>query len=366
MRIGLIAPPWIPVPPPAYGGTELVVDALARGLAAAGHEVLLAAPSDSTCPVPLVPDLQPADSRTLGFTDAELAHVVRAYAAMADMDLVHDHTLAGPLYRHRPVLPVVATNHGPFNAANTAIYAAASRDVAVVAISRHQASTATGVRVARVIHHGMELGNVPVGDGGGYACFLGRVNPDKGIAQAISIARTAGMPLKIAAKMREPAEIDYYDSVIRPQLGSDVEFLGEITPQEKYALLGGAAAMLNPIQWDEPFGLVMIEALATGTPVVGTPRGAAPEIIVHGRTGFLTADLDQLAGFLQQAPDLDRAQCRAHVERHFSARRMVEDHLQLYADVLAGGTGLPAVPEAAAAGLPGTVRPEPGRDPGSG
>ncbi|NKX51804.1 glycosyltransferase family 4 protein [Arthrobacter deserti] len=343
MRIGLVAPPWIPVPPPAYGGTELVVDLLARGLAGAGHEVLLAAPADSTCPVPRVAGLGPVAPGSLDTTNVELAHVIRAYEAMAGMDLVHDHTLAGPLYRHRPPLvPVVATSHNPFTPLQTEIFRAMSRDVAVVAISRHQAGTAGGISIARVIHHGMDLAAVPVGGGrGGYACFVGRANRDKGMAEAIAIARDAGMPLEVAAKMREPGEIRYFDSTIRPLLGADVEFLGEISPQEKYALLGGAVAMLNPIQWDEPFGLVMIEALATGTPVVGTPRGAAPEIIVDGRTGFLAEDWRQLPGLLQRAAELDRGACREHAERHFSSRRMVEDHLVLYADVLAGRFGRP-------------------------
>jgi len=133
-----------------------------------------------------------------------------------------------------------------------------------------------------------------------------------------------------------------------------VEFLGEIAPQEKYALLGGAVAVLNPIQWDEPFGLVMIESLAAGTPVVGTPRGAAPEIIVDGRTGFLAADWRQLPGFLQRAAGLDRAACRAHVHEHFSSRRMVQDHLSLYEQVLQGGPSYSGAVVAGPGSLPGT------------
>ncbi|MCG2624843.1 glycosyltransferase family 4 protein [Arthrobacter sp. I2-34] len=356
MRIGLIAPPWIQVPPPAYGGTELVVDLLARGLADAGHDVLLAASADSTCPVPLVPGLDPAHPADLDTTKVELAHVIHAYEAMAEVDVIHDHTLAGPLYRYRPgPAPVVATNHGPFTAPYSTIYRAMGRGACIVAISHHQASTADDIRVDRVIHHGIYMDTVPVGAGdGGYVCFLGRMTPDKGIAEAIAIARTAGIPLKIAAKMREPAEVQYFDSTIRPALGPDVEFLGEISPEEKYALLGSAAALLNPIQWNEPFGLNMIEALGCGTPVVGTPRGAAPEIVVHGLTGFLSADMQQLPGFLQRAGGLDRAQCRAHAERHFSSRRMVQDHILLYEQLLQGGLCYSAAGAAGPGKLPGT------------
>jgi glycosyltransferase involved in cell wall biosynthesis len=355
VRIGLIAPPWIQVPPLAYGGTEMVVDLLARGLAEAGHEVLLAAPADSTCPVPLVPGLDAANPQAVGSTNTELAHVIRAYAAMDEVDLIHDHTLGGPLYRHRPpAAPVVVTNHGPFDALLSTIFRAMSRDATIVAISHHQAGTAPGIPISRVIHHGLDPETVPVGDGGGgYAFFLGRVTPDKGIAEAIAVARDAGMPLKIAAKMREPGELEYFDSAIRPCLGPDVEFLGEITPQEKYTLLGGAVAMLNPIQWDEPFGLVMIESLAAGTPVVGTPRGAAPEIILDGRTGFLAKDWQQLPGFLQRAAELDRGACRAHVEEHFSSRRMVQDYLSLYEQVLQGGPSYSATGVAGPGNLPG-------------
>jgi glycosyltransferase involved in cell wall biosynthesis len=291
--------------------------------------------------VPRVAGLDPAHPASLDTTKFELAHVIGAYRAMADVDVIHDHTLAGPLYRHRPdAVPVVATNHGPFAGPYSTLYQAMSRDVSIVAISSHQAGTAKGVRVARVIHHGIDTAAVPLGQGrGGYVCFLGRVTPDKGIAEAIAIARSAGMPLKIAAKMREPDEVRYYENAIKPLLGPDLEFLGEITPQEKSALLGGAAALLNPIQWDEPFGLNMVEALAAGTPVVGTARGAAPEIVVHGRTGFLAPHWRQLGGFLQRLPELDRSACRAHAERHFSSRRMVQDHLQLYAEVVRSGPG---------------------------
>ncbi|MFP5283505.1 MAG: glycosyltransferase, partial [Actinomycetes bacterium] len=156
MRVGLIAPPWVPVPPPAYGGTESVLDRLARGLVEAGHEVLLAAAGNSTCPVPRVPgteDVVPG-APVLAETAAELRHVLTSYAAMTEVEVIHDHTLAGPLCRRwRPGTPVVTTNHGPFDANLSPLYRAL-RDVAVVAISHHQASTAVGVSVARVIHHG--------------------------------------------------------------------------------------------------------------------------------------------------------------------------------------------------------------------
>jgi glycosyltransferase involved in cell wall biosynthesis len=356
MRIGLIAPPWVPVPPPAYGGTEAVVDRLARGLVRAGHEVLLAAAADSTCPVPRVAGTTSAGEHAPVCPDtvAELRHVVTSYAAMADVDVVHDHTVAGPVYRHRPTpAPVVATNHGPFDADSTPVYRA-MHDTAVVAISHHQASTATGVAIAAVIHHGIDVEAVPVGRGdGGYASFLGRMSPDKGPRQAALIARAAGVPLRMAAKIREPAERDYFDAAVKPLLCSDVEYVGELGQRDKLELVGVSFALLNPLQWAEPFGLVMIEALATGTPVVATPAGAAPEIVDNGVTGFLRDGWRPLAAALLAAADLDRTACRGAALERFDTERMVRRHIRLYTDLLAGRA--PALPVVRCAPCPGTA-----------
>ncbi|MDQ4137656.1 MAG: glycosyltransferase family 4 protein [Actinomycetota bacterium] len=336
MRIGLIVAPWLPVPPTGYGGTELVVDALARGFEREGHDVLLAASADSTCPVELLPGADPSDPAGISSNATELSHVVRAYAGMAgQVDLVHDHTLVGPLYRHRPAdLPVVATLHGPLNPQLARIFHAAAPDTALVAISRNQLRDTPGLS-ATVIHHGIELGNVPVGSGsGGYAVFLGRLSPDKGVVEAVLTARAAGIPLKIAAKMREPSELRYFHDAVEPLLASDDEFVGELGGAEKYRLLGDALALLSPIQWQEPFGLVMIEAMATGTPVVTTPIGSAPEVVESGLTGYFGRTIEQLAAVLPYAADLDRAAVRARAEQRFSAARMVADHLALYERLL--------------------------------
>ncbi|WP_459794296.1 glycosyltransferase family 4 protein [Arthrobacter sp. AD-310] len=348
MRIGLVAGPWIPVPPVTYGGTERVVDTLARGFAAAGHEVLLAAPSDSTCPVPRVPGMRAADPGGINISLSESSHVVRAYEGLQDVDIIHDHTLSGPLYLHRPSgVPTVTTIHGPIGREAGDVYRAIGRHGAIIAISRDQASHAPDVPVTRVIHHGMDISSVPVGTGtGGYLCFVGRACPDKGLPEAIMIARRAGVPLRIAVKMREEDELRYFRDVVEPMLGSNEEFVGEIDDSMKYKLMGEAVAFLNPIQWSEPFGLVMIEALATGTPVIGTSIGSAPEIIEHGRTGFL-GSVDDLADFVPAAAALDRATCRQAVEERFSARRMVEDHLLLFRELVEGRTP-GGVPDAAA------------------
>jgi glycosyltransferase involved in cell wall biosynthesis len=314
-----------------------VVDSLARGFAAAGHDVLLAAPSDSPCPVTLAPGMRPSEPADMGLALSELSHIIRAYDGMRDVDIIHDHTMSGPLYAHRPAgIPVVTTIHIRLARQAADLYRAIGQTTSIIAISRDQVSRSPELPVAKVIHHGMDVASVPVGKGdGGYLCFLGRLSPDKGILEAIHIARAAGIPLRVSARIQGSEEQGYFDDVIRPALGPDVEFMGQLSDAEKYELVGGAVAFLNPIQWPEPFGLVMIEALATGTPVLGTPAGAAPEIVEHGVTGYL-GGVDQLAGFAAEAAGLSREACRASAEQRFSSARMVADHLALYGQILRG------------------------------
>jgi glycosyltransferase involved in cell wall biosynthesis len=346
MRIGLIAPAWLCVPPRKYGGIESVVDGLARGLAGAGHEVLLAAPAGSTCPVPRV-DGRPPAADGCGASEhvvAELSHVIRAYAALGDVDVVHDHTVAGPFCAPRPLrAPVVTTNHGPFVAGLHEVYCAMPEDVALIAISHHQASMAGPVPVRRVIHHGIDTDRIPVGSGaGGYAAFLGRMSPDKGAREAVLIARAAEVPLRLAAKMQDDAERDYFETCVAPLLGPDAEYLGELGEADKYELLGGAVALLNPIQWHEPFGLVMVEALACGTPVVATKAGSAPEVVDDGCTGYTRGTLAELPGALLRAPSLSRATCRQAAVQRFGLQRMVDEHIDLYRQITGVGRRLPA------------------------
>jgi glycosyltransferase involved in cell wall biosynthesis len=374
MRVLLIAPPWLPVPPPSYGGTEAVVDQLARGLAAAGHDVVLYTTGDSTCPVERRWVFETAQTARIGDMTVELRHMLHAYEQADEFDVVHDHTLMGPvLAAAGGHLPVVTTNHGPFDDDLGPIYRSIASRVPVIAISAHQAGSATRTPIARVIHHGVDPADFPVGRGsGGYVACLGRMAPTKGIDIAARMARAAGVPLRIAAKMREPAERDYFDSAVRPLLGGDIEYLGELDATEKLELLGDATALLNPIRWNEPFGMVMIEALACGTPVVAPPRGSVPEIVDHGRTGWLSADEAELVGRLGDLDALDRAECREVVETRFSTRRMVDEHLEVYratAEHLAPvldltGTGRPVRPAPAMAAPEPTVTAPPGTSAG--
>ncbi|MHB8245867.1 MAG: glycosyltransferase family 4 protein [Acidimicrobiales bacterium] len=328
------------MPPPAYGGTENVLGALATGLQRAGHEVVLCTTGDSTCPVERTSVFDTAIGVGSGNSVDEIRHVLHSYEAIRDVDVVHDHTLVGPLYSAAfPRLPVVTTNHGPFNADLIDLYRVLSDRVPVIAISRHQASTATGVRIAAVIHHGVNLEEFPVGKGGGgYAAFLGRMHPGKAPHIAARIAIEAGMPLKIAAKMNEPEEWAYFNAMVRPLLGGDVTYVGELNRREKLELLSGAECLLNPIAWPEPFGMVMIEALACGTPVLTTPFGAAPEIVEDGTVGFVRADATGLVVAIGRIDEIERAACRRRVEQRFAVERMVDDHVSVYERAAAGLT----------------------------
>lgn len=338
MRIGLVAPPWVPVPPTTYGGTEGVIDVLARGLVAQGHEVVLATTGDATCPVERT-WAYGSPPEPMGSTLPELHHVQVAYEQLADCDVIHDHTLTGPLWaaslQDRP--PVLATNHGEFSEPVQRYFAHVVGSVVVSAISHSQARQATGVEIAGVVHHGLELERFEVGEGdGGYVVAVGRCCPDKGIAEAIEIATRAGVPIKVAAKKREDLEIRYFEERVAPLLGPGVEYLGEVSPERRDELFRGALALLNPITWQEPFGLVMVEALGCGTPVVGFPYGAAEEIVDDGVTGYLCGSVDEAVDALARVPELERKACRRAVEERFTAERMVSEYVELYEQVLQG------------------------------
>ena len=247
MRIGLIAPPWIPVPPPAYGGTEVVIDNLARGLTALGHDVRLFTVGESTCPVPRQ-WLFRSPVEPMGAPAAEAAHVLAAYEALADVDIIHDHTIMGPLLAGRRGIsrpPVVTTFHGPVTPADRRMLAEIARHASIVAISHAHARSFGGVPVTAVIHHGIDLDVYTPGPGtGGYLLFVGRMSADKGVHHAVRAAQRAGWPLVIAAKMREPAERAYFEEQVRPLLGPGDDQAGRAAtgrPAGAAARCGGPA-----------------------------------------------------------------------------------------------------------------------------
>ncbi|MFA9445789.1 glycosyltransferase family 4 protein [Egicoccus sp. AB-alg6-2] len=336
------------MPPTGYGGIEWIVASLADGLVDAGHEVTLAASGGSVTRATLETVFDDAPSLHIGSPWYEATHVLAAYARPRRFDVIHDHTGAiGPAIAagivDRP--PVLNTLHGCWTDANAPLYRAICDRVALVAISHDQASrTPADVQLAGVVHNGVALERYPFrADKEDFLLFVGRASADKGPEVAIEVADRVGLPLVMAIKVSEPLEIDYFASMIAPAMHQvDVEVRTGVGHEEKTDLMSRARAVLVPIRWDEPFGLVMAEAMACGTPVVAYRRGAAPELVRHEQTGYLVEPGD-LVGFAEAATrvgDIDAHACRAWVEQRFSASRMVEQYVALYERLVARPTGV--------------------------
>jgi glycosyltransferase involved in cell wall biosynthesis len=346
MRILQIAPPWFPVPPTGYGGIEWIVSSLADGLTALGHDVTLVANGDSETSAELVSVFNGSSPEHLGDAWMEATHAVTAYLRASDFDVVHDHTgVIGPAIAAASGLriPVVNTLHGPWTKDNMPFYRAISRHVALTAISHDQASRAPdGVRVAAVVHNGIELDAYAVGrDREDFLLFVGRASHEKGPEVAIEVARRVGLPLIMAMKVNEPAEHRYLDEVVRPAMdGADVDLRTDVGHDEKADLMMRARAVIVPIGWDEPFGLVMAEAAASGAPVVAFRRGSAPELVLDGISGRLVppGDIDAMAAAVERISDIDPLDCRAWAEGRFSARRMVRRYLRVYDELVTRGS----------------------------
>jgi glycosyltransferase involved in cell wall biosynthesis len=342
VRVLQIAPPWFTVPPSGYGGTEWIVSSLADGLADAGHDTTLFASGGSTTRARLRSYYDVPPSLHVGDPWYESPHAVAAYAARDEFDVIHDHTGAiGPAIAAclRDGPPVVHTLHGPWTTANEHLYRAAGSRVSLVAISHDQASRAPeGIQVADVVHNGVPLERYPYReDKEDFLLFVGRAAADKGPEVAIDVARRVGLPLVMAIKINEPLEVQYYESMIAPAMvGADVDVRTGVGHEEKVDLMGRARAVIVPIRWDEPFGLVMAEAMACGTPAVAYRRGAAPEIVVDGETGALIepGDLRGMVDAVRRADRIDPARCRARVEDHLSGQRMVAGYTALYERLL--------------------------------
>jgi glycosyltransferase involved in cell wall biosynthesis len=338
MRIAIIAPVWFPVPPSGYGGIELVVSLLADGLVDAGHDVTLFAAGGSRTKAALVtPMAEPPDPRELGNPWFDAFHALSSYLQVDGFDVVHDHAgivgpVCGAMLRGEP--PVVHTLHGPWTAQNRLLYDVVARHVHLVAISDAQRADNPDVHYAGTVFNGIDLDAYPYRENKeDFLVYIGRANPDKGPAEAITIARRAGMPLHMILKRSEPPEREYFEQTIAPLLASDIELYENVSHETKAELLGRACAMVFPIRWPEPFGLVMVEAMACGTPVVTTNWGAAPELVEDGVTGIRRDGEDDLVAAVAAARDLAPAACRARVEAQFSAAAMVRGYESVYEQV---------------------------------
>ena len=337
MRIALIAPPFISVPPKRYGGTELFLAELASGLQERGVEIILYTNAESTLPVPMKWLYEEEEWPLSGDVEANLKALNHSAWAVEDAignaDVIHMNNAPGlTLSRFSPELPLVYTVHHAYEPILSKFYNLFPR-VSYVTISEFQREKLSVPR-SRTIHHGIEMSKYRFNSAKEpYLCFLGRVAPVKGTHLAIEIAKKAGIPLKIAGEI-QPLYREYWETSIKPQVdGRLVEYVGEVGLDEKNKLLGNAMAMLFPIQWDEPFGLVMIEAMACGTPVLALPGGSVKEIVKEGVSGYVRPSVDELAAC---AKDLDLVPeiVRKYAEALFSRERMVSDYIELYSEIL--------------------------------
>lgn len=340
MRIAIVAPLIESVPPKLYGGTERVVSVLAEELVRRGHDVTLFASGDSTTDAELVAccprglRLDPDARDHVAYTMAQLG---RVYERASEFDVIHNHTdyFAFPFARLTST-PTVTTIHGRLDMAEVRRVYEWFPEQFLVSISDAQRVPLMHANWLRTVYNGIDLSHFHFEPrSGDYLVFLGRISPEKRADRAIEIARDLGMELVIAAKV-DPFDQAYFDHTIAPVIRDCplVEFIGEVDEEEKDKLLGGAYAYLFPIDWPEPFGLTMVEAMATGTPVVAYRAGSVPEVAVHGVTGFVCETFGEMLEAVPRVSTLDRAACRQHVERYFSAAAMAEGYEEAYESAL--------------------------------
>ena len=342
LRVAVVAPAWFAVPPSGYGGIEWVVALLADGLVDAGHDVTLFASGDSRTKAKLSAVFETAPSEWIGRSHFELLHSLPCYTNARDFDVIHEHTgMLGIVMSGLVDTPVVHTVHGPLTGEPGAMYEALYGLVPrlhLISISINQRRPKPDLPWLANCPNALDLSVYPCKPHTGeYLLFLGRMSPDKGCHRAIAVAMEAGLPLKIAGKKQEPKEEQYFAEFVEPHLGvHGIEYLGEVSHGKKVELLQDARATLFPIEWEEPFGLVMIEAMACGTPVIATNRGAVPEVIENGRSGIIVENYREMAGALEAAAALDPLECRRYVEERFSPERMVGDYVRAYREAIVG------------------------------
>ena len=335
MKIAQAAPLFERVPPLYYGGTERIVSYLTEELVRMGHDVTLFASGDSITGASLVPICRRALRLDKDCVDRIAHHVLlteKVYQRSEEFDIIHSHIDYFPFSLMRRVgTPSVTTLHGRLDMADIVPLYKEFYDIPVISISDAQREPLQWVNWQGTVHHGLPEDLFTYREEpGGYLAFLGRISPEKRVDTAIEIAKRVGMELKIAAKV-DRVDKEYFDTTIKPLLNHPlIEYVGEIGDGEKNEFLGNAHALLFPIDWPEPFGIVMIEAMACGTPVIARARGSVPEVMDHGVTGFIVNNVEEAVTAVEMLPRLSRRRCRDVFERRFTATRMAEDYLNIY------------------------------------
>jgi glycosyltransferase involved in cell wall biosynthesis len=340
MKIAMIAPPWFPLPPRGYGGIELVVSQLTEGLVARGHEVTLFASGDSHTRADLSYVFDQAPSMRMGVGHLEIMHSMSAYTRASEFDLIHDHDgfasrAMGALVHHILGVPVLATLHGPADPSTQESLAALRDDLSFIAISEYQRHGFPELRFAGTIPNAIDVDQYPfTTEKDDYFLFVGRMSADKGAHTAIRVAQQLGVELILAGKVNEGPEREYFAREVEPHLAATIHFRGEVEHHAKLELYSRARCTLFPIQWPEPFGLVMIESMAAGTPVIAFRRGAVPEVIEHGRTGFIVDTLDEMVEAAHHIDEIDPHECRRVAEERFALGPFVTAHEVAYQKLL--------------------------------
>jgi glycosyltransferase involved in cell wall biosynthesis len=342
MRIGVVSPLVESVPPALYGGTERVVSNLTEELVRRGHDVTLFASGDSVTSANLVacaPRSLRLDPAGPDFVTATLFELGQVYKRADEFDIIHNHAdWFGFAFAECVATPTVTTAHGRLDFADIAYRYRRASGHRLVSISHNQQTFLPDLNWIGTVHNGIDVSRFhPRRSPRDYLVFLGRISPEKGPDRAVEIAERTGMRLVVAAKI-DPADRDYYECVVAPLFRRSrlVEFIGEVDEAGKDQLLGGAYAYLFPIDWPEPFGLTMIEAMATGTPVIATARGSVPEVVADGETGFVCNSLDEMVAAVERVACLDRLACRRRVEQLFSVSQMADGYEEVYTRILNG------------------------------
>ncbi len=347
MRVAIVAPPWFKIPPEGYGGIEVVIYLLVEGLVDRGHEVILCTVGGSSTRAAMhkVFDHEMKDyldAPPSSFLNIALTHSVACYMEIRGdkVDIIHDHTWKEGLLAATFIdRPVVHTVHGPFDEENERFYRLFTgyKRVHFVTISDFHQSCLPGLNYAGTVYNGLLFDRYPYReDKEDFFFYIGRFNEEKAPHLACEAAKDLGIRLVLAGKVHEEQERLYFHQHIVPHLSSNIQFVGELGhwSEEKMRLFSRAKGYLYPIQWDEPFGITMAEAMACGTPVVTFKRGAAPEVVEHGVTGFVVETMDEFVEAIQRVEEINPQECRARVQKMFTAERMVEGYERVYKQIL--------------------------------